>query len=161
MKNYLIAGLIAAVGFSAPVIPQMILQLLDNILIRILVVAALLFSITQGSMVGIATLITIGLLYMERNRQKVNGARVKFERIQEASDPAQMTVEEEGVPQNTVPVQEFEEADGRNTTYLPGPRTGSDEFHRVFLSEDLDDKRILPTVPIGNKSAPLFSNLLH
>jgi hypothetical protein len=160
MKNYLIAGLIAAVGFSAPVIPQMILQLLDNILIRILVAAALLFSITQGSMIGIATLIAIGLLYMERNRQKVNGARDKFERIQEASDPAQMTVEEEAVPQNTVPVREFEEADGRNTTYLPGPRTGSDEFHRIFLSEELNDKRALPTVPIGNKSASLFTNYL-
>ena len=54
MKDYLTAGLIAAVGFAAPVIPHIALQLLDNILIRILVVAALLFSITKGPMIGIA-----------------------------------------------------------------------------------------------------------
>jgi hypothetical protein len=160
-KEYLIAGLIAFVGFAAPVIPSVLTQLLDNILIRILIVAAALYAITKGPMIGIATVIAISLLYMERNRQKVNGARQKFEKIQEATDPAQMTVEDEGIPQNTVPVREFEEPDAVNSTYLPGPRTGSDEFNRVFLSEDLNDKRILPTVPIGNKSAPLFANYLH
>ena len=160
-KEYLIAGLIAFVGFAAPIIPSLFMQLLDNILIRIVVVLLATYAITQGPMIGIATIIAIGLLYMERNRQKVNGARRKFEQIQEASDPAQMTVEEEGVPQNTVPVRAFEEPDAINSTYLPGSRTGSDEFNRVFLSEDLTDKRILPTVPIGNKSAPLFKDYLH
>lgn len=160
-KEYLIAGLIAGIGFAAPVIPSIFMQLLDNILIRIVIVLAVLYAITQGPMIGIATLIAIGLLYMERSRLKVNGARRKFEQIQEASDPPQMTVEEEGVPQNTVPVREFEEPDAINSTYLPGPRTGSDEFNRIYLSEELDDKRILPTVPIGNKSAPLFKDYLH
>jgi len=159
-RDYLIAGGIAAIGFASPVIPAVVLLLLDNIVIRVLVVAALLYSITQGPLIGLATLVTIGLLFIERNRHKVLNAKFKFERIMEASDSPQMTVEQEGVPQNTVKVREFDEADGREAIFLPGKNTGNDEFNRVPWSEELNDKRALKTVPIGNKSAYLFKDFL-
>jgi hypothetical protein len=159
-KDYLIAGGIAAIGFASPVIPAMVLLLLDNIVVRLLVVTALLYSITQGPLIGLATLVTIGLLFIERNRHKVLNAKFKFEKIMEASDSPQMTVEQEGVPQNTVKVREFDEADGREAIFLPGKNTGNDEFNRVPWSEELNDKRALKTVPIGNKSAPLFKDFM-
>ena len=159
-RDYLIAGGIAAIGFASPVIPTIALLLLDNIVVRVLVVAALLYSITQGPLIGLATLVTIGLLFIERNRHKVSLAKTKFERIMEASDSPQMTVEQEGVPQNTVKVREFDEADGREAIFLPGKNTGNDEFHRVPWSEELNDKRALKTVPIGNKSAYLFKDFM-
>jgi hypothetical protein len=159
-RDYLIAGGIAAIGFASPVIPAVVLLLLDNIVVRVLVVAALLYSITQGPLIGLATLVTIGLLFIERNRHKVLNAKFKFERIMEASDSPQMTVEQEGVPQNTVKVREFDEADGREAIFLPGKNTGNDEFNRVPWSEELNDKRALKTVPIGNKSAYLFKDFL-
>jgi len=159
-KDYLIAGGIAAIGFASPVIPAMVLLLLDNIVVRLLVVTALLYSITQGPLIGLATLVTIGLLFIERNRHKVLNAKFKFEKIMEASDSPQMTVEQEGVPQNTVKVREFDEADGREAIFLPGKNTGNDEFNRVPWSEELNDKRALKTVPIGNKSAYLFKDFM-
>jgi hypothetical protein len=159
-RDYLIAGGIAAIGFASPVIPVVVLLLLDNIVVRVLVVAALLYSITQGPLIGLATLVTIGLLFIERNRHKVLNAKFKFEQIMEASDSPQMTVEQEGVPQNTVKVREFDEADGREAIFLPGKNTGNDEFNRVPWSEELNDKRALKTVPIGNKSAYLFKDFL-
>jgi len=159
-RDYLIAGGIAAIGFASPVIPTMALLLLDNIVVRVLVVAVLLYSITQGPLIGLATLVAIGLLFIERNRHKVSLARNKFEQIMEASDSPQMTVEQEGVPQNTVKVREFDEADGREAIFLPGKNTGNDEFNRVPWSEELNDKRALKTVPIGNKSAYLFKDFL-
>ena len=166
-RDYLIAGGIAAIGFASPVIPTMILLLLDNIVVRVLVVATLLYGITQGPLIGLATLVTIGLLFIERNRHKVSLAKTKFERIMEASDngtakqsQTQMTVEQEGVPQNTVKVREFDEADGREAIFLPGKNTGNDEFNRVPWSEELNDKRALKTVPIGNKSAYLFKDFM-
>jgi hypothetical protein len=138
----------------------MALLLLDNIVVRVLVVIALLYSITQGPLIGLATLVTVGLLFIERNRHKVFLAKTKFERIMEASDSPQMTVEQEGVPQNTVKVREFDEADGREAIFLPGKNTGNDEFNRVPWSEELNDKRALKTVPIGNKSAYLFKDFM-
>ena len=159
-RDYLIAGGIAAIGFASPVIPAMVLLLLDNIVVRLLVIVALLYSITQGPLIGLATLVTIGLLFIERNRHKVLNAKFKFEKIMEASDSPQMTVEQEGVPQNTVKVREFDEADGREAIFLPGKNTGNDEFNRVPWSEELNDKRALKTVPIGNKSAYLFKDFM-
>lgn len=159
-RDYLIAGGIAAIGFASPVIPAMVLLLLDNIVVRVLVVAVLLYSITQGPLIGLATLVAIGLLFIERNRHKVLNAKFKFEQIMEASDSPQMTVEQEGVPQNTVKVREFDEADGREAIFLPGKNTGNDEFQRVPWSEELNDKRVLQTVPIGNKSAYLFKDFM-
>ena len=159
-RDYLIAGGIAAIGFASPVIPVMVLLLLDNIVVRLLVITALLYSITQGPLIGLATLVTIGLLFIERNRHKVLNAKFKFEKIMEASDSPQMTVEQEGVPQNTVKVREFDEADGREAIFLPGKNTGNDEFNRVPWSEELNDKRALKTVPIGNKSAYLFKDFM-
>jgi hypothetical protein len=159
-RDYLIAGGIAAIGFASPVIPAMVLLLLDNIVVRVLVVAVILYSITQGPLIGLATLVAIGLLFIERNRHKVLNAKFKFEQIMEASDSPQMTVEQEGVPQNTVKVREFDEADGREAIFLPGKNTGNDEFQRVPWSEELNDKRVLQTVPIGNKSAYLFKDFM-
>lgn len=159
-RDYLIAGGIAAIGFASPVIPTMALLLLDNIIVRVLVVLALLYAVSEGPLIGLATLVTVGLLFIERNRHKVSLARNKFERIMEASDSPQMTVEQEGIPQNTVKVREFDEADGREAIFLPGKNTGNDEFHRVPWSEELNDKRVLKTVPIGNKSAYLFKDFM-
>lgn len=159
-RDYLIAGGIAAIGFASPVIPTMALLLLDNIVVRVLVVFALLYAVSEGPLIGLATLVTVGLLFIERNRHKVALARNKFERIMEASDSPQMTVEQEGVPQNTVKVREFDEADGREAIFLPGKNTGNDEFNRVPWAEELNDKRVLKTVPIGNKSAPLFKDFM-
>jgi hypothetical protein len=159
-RDYLIAGGIAAIGFASPVIPTMALLLLDNIVVRVLVVLALLYAVSEGPLIGLATLVTIGLLFIERNRHKVLNAKFKFEQIMEASDSPQMTVEQEGVPQNTVKVREFDEADGREAIFLPGKNTGNDEFNRVPWSEELNDKRALKTVPIGNKSAYLFKDFM-
>jgi hypothetical protein len=138
----------------------MALLLLDNIVVRVLVVLALLYAVSEGPLIGLATLVTIGLLFIERNRHKVLNAKFKFEQIMEASDSPQMTVEQEGVPQNTVKVREFDEADGREAIFLPGKNTGNDEFNRVPWSEELNDKRALKTVPIGNKSAYLFKDFM-
>ena len=159
-RDYLIAGGIAAIGFASPVIPTMALLLLDNIVVRVLVVVALLYAVSEGPLIGLATLVTVGLLFIERNRHKVLNAKFKFEQIMEASDSPQMTVEQEGVPQNTVKVREFDEADGREAIFLPGKNTGNDEFNRVPWSEELNDKRALKTVPIGNKSAYLFKDFM-
>jgi hypothetical protein len=100
------------------------------------------------------------MLYMERNRSKVAEARDKFNRLQQASDPKQMTVEQESKPQDTVPVREFREAEDRESLYLPSRQTGNNEFQELDPEYSLNDKRALPTIPIGNKSAPLFKDYM-
>jgi hypothetical protein len=148
------------ITFAAPAIPGPVLQLLDNVFVSLVLVLGLLFAITVSPLLGIMALMAVAMLYMERNRIKVAKARTKFNEIQEASDPAQMTVEEEGVPQDTVAVQEFATAKPSESIYLPGPKVGDDDFDAVAGAPDLNQKKVLPTVPLGEKSAPLFKDYL-
>jgi hypothetical protein len=156
---YSLIGLLV-VTFAAPVLPRPILQLLDNIIVNIVLILGVLFAITQGPVVGIMGLMAVAMLYMERNRTKVSAARTKFNEIQEASDPAEMTVEQEGESQETVPVREFRKARESESIYLPGPKVGDDDFDAVLGAPDLNHKTPLPTVPLGEKSAYLFKDYL-
>jgi len=154
----LIALLIVA--FASPVIPASVLRLLDNIVVNIVIVVGLLFAITQGPLIGIIAMMAIAMLYMERNRTKVAAARFKFNEIQEASDPAQMTVEQEGQPQETVAVREFKQAGPSEAIYLPGKNVGDDDFEAVLDSPNLNHKKVLKPVPNGAASAPDYRNYL-
>jgi hypothetical protein len=156
---YSLIGLLI-VTFAAPVLPSPILQLLDNIIVDIVLVLLVLFAVTQGPLLGIMALMAIAMLYMERNRIKILAARTKFNEIQEATDPAEMTVEQEGVPQETVEVREFRRARASETIYLPGPKVGDDDFDAVLGAPDLNQKKVLPTVPLGEKSAYLFKDFM-
>ena len=147
-------------SFAAPALPRPILQLLDNIIVNIVLILGVLFAVTQGPLLGIMALMVVAMLYMERNRAKINAARTKFNEIQEASDPAQMTVEQEGESQQTVAVREFRRARESESIYLPGPKVGDDDFDAVLGAPDLNHKTPLPTVPLGEKSAYLFKNYL-
>jgi hypothetical protein len=160
-NEYVPVGVLVIAAFATPIVPWTILKLLDYMLVNVFVVVALLIAISYGPATGIMALILAAMLYMERNRQKVVYARMKFTKIMEAKKDNQATVEEEGKPQETVPVVEFDEPEDDNMIYLPGKGTGSDKFQRVPFSENLNDKEPLPTVPIGAKSAPIFKDYLH
>jgi hypothetical protein len=160
-NEYVPVGVLVIAAFATPIVPWTILKLLDYMLVNVFVVVALLMAISYGPATGIMALILAAMLYMERNRQKVVYARMKFTKIMEAKKDNQATVEEEGKPQETVPVVEFDEPEDDNMIYLPGKGTGSDKFQRVPFSENLNDKEPLPTVPIGAKSAPIFKDYLH
>jgi hypothetical protein len=160
-NEYVPVGALILVAFATPIVPWTILKLLDYMIVNVVVVVALLMAISHGPATGIMALILAAMLYMERNRQKVAYARMKFTKIMEAKKDNQATVEEEAKPQETVPVVEFDQPEDDDMIYLPGKNTGSNKFHRVPFSENLNDKEPLPTVPIGAKSAPIFKDYLH
>lgn len=147
-------GVLALVVLLSPVAPTAALLALDNLFVKIALVAAFLWATTQGALMGVLALVAIGSLYMERNRRKVNLARKVFADLPQASDPPQATVEEEAEPQDTVPVVAFDEPSGDVATYLPKAGMGSNEFAPV--APTLNEKDPLPTVPLGAKSAGLF-----
>ena len=152
-----VAGL-ATIILAAPFLPRPVFALLDMIVVRILIVAGLVAAMFHGYATGLLTLAAIAVLYMERNKRKVDRARKRFESIKLSEAPiSQATVEEEAKPQETVPVQEFDIPEDKEFNYLPQRKMGSDEFERVPFSEELNDKTPLRTVPIGAKSASIFT----
>jgi hypothetical protein len=157
-NEYVIGTALVLVAVLAPLSPWALLSLLDNLLVRVVLLVGLVAAVYHGYATGLLALVVIGLLYMERNRRKVNQARQRFDNLTaEDLKKPQATVEEEAIPQDTVPVVEFDTPQDVEFGYLPQKKMGSDAFERVPFSENLDQKSPLPTVPIGAKSADIFN----
>ena len=160
-NEYVIGTALVLVAVLTPLSPWALLSLLDNLLVRAVLLVGLVAAVYHGYATGLLALMVIGLLYMERNRRKVDQARKRFDNLTaEDVKRSQATVEEEGTPQDNVPVVEFDTPQDVEFGYLPPKKMGSDAFERVPFSEDLDDKGPLPTVPIGAISAPLFNKFV-
>jgi hypothetical protein len=98
-------------------VPTNILLVLDHIVVRVAIVLLLLYLINIGPTIGIFGLVAIGVLYLERNRRKISVANSKFDQMEAKERPA--TVEEEAIPQKTVPVHEFDTPIPTESDFIP------------------------------------------
>lgn len=132
-------------------LPTKLLLLLDNIVIRILIVLLLLYLINLGPTAGILGLMAIAVMYLERNKRKVLVAAKKLDSMDWGeSRPA--TVEEESKPQTTVPVNKFDTPEDEEFDYMPHDTCDSDNFEPVAPS--INEKAVLSTIYPLNKSGP-------
>lgn len=132
-------------------LPTSILLLLDNFIIRIAIVLALLYLISLGPTAGILGLMAVSVIYLERNRRKVKQAAEKID-LMDFNRPEQGTVEEEAQPQKTVPVNEFDNPQAEETDYLPHETCKSGDFEPV--APTINEKAVLSTIYPLNKSGP-------
>jgi len=127
---------------SAPFLPTSLLLLLDNIVVRIAVVLLLLFMMNQGPTVGLFCFMAIALLFLERNRRKVETALHKLDAMEPPRMP-QATIEEASRPQQTVPVQEFDVPEQDEMSFLP-QEDALAEFEAVAPS--MNQKAVLSSI---------------
>lgn len=139
-----------------PLLPSSLLAVLDLIFIRIFVVFALLWAITKGPRVGLFAFVLIAVLYLERNRRKMDYARDRFTKIVEADTLPQMSVEEEGQGQTTVNVRDFDTPEDRTFYYIPNPSCATNSNTFTPPSETLNEKVVFPSIPQGAKAGPVF-----
>jgi hypothetical protein len=132
-------------------LPTDLLLLLDNIIIRIFIVLVLLYLISIGPTAGILALMTVAVMYLERNRRKVVVAAKKID-LMDFNRPEQATVEEASKPQTTVPVNEFDKPDENEFDYMPHEICKSDTFEPV--APTINEKAVLSTIYPLNKRGP-------
>jgi len=132
-------------------LPTGLLLLLDNFLIRILVVLLLLYLITLGPTAGVLGLMAIAVMYLERNRRKVVVAAKKLD-LMDWQKPEYATVEEAAKPQTTVPVNEFDKKTDEESYYIPDKTCDITDFEPVGPS--INEKTVLSTIyPLSGQSA--------
>ncbi len=132
-------------------LPTGVLMVLDNIVVRVAIVALLLYLISQGPTAGIFGLLAISIMFLERNRRKVVVAAKKID-LMDFDLPEQATVEEEGRSQTTVPVNEFDTPEDTETDFLPHETCDSGDFEPV--APTINQKAVLSTIYPLNKSGP-------
>lgn len=145
-------------------LPTGLLLLLDNFVVRILIVIGLLYLISIGPTAGIFGLMAVATMYLERNRRKITVAAKKLDKM-DWEQPAQATVEEASKPQTTVPVNEFDKPVEEESFYIPSDTCESDNFEPI--APTINEKAVLSTVyPLskdgpeaGDAAADLFEKL--
>jgi hypothetical protein len=147
--NYF-AALIVIILFSQ-FLPTGLLLLLDNFVIRIAIVIALLYLITLGPTAGIFGLMAVAIMYLERNKRKVSVAAKKLDAM-DWERPTHATVEEAAKPQTTVPVNEFDKPVEEESYYIPSESCDTDNFEPV--APTINEKAVLATVYPLTKGAP-------
>lgn len=130
---------------SAPFLPTRPLLLLDNLILRILFAVLLLYFISVGPMVGIFGFVTLAILYMERNRRKIQVGLKKWDEL-DVNQSKLATVEEAHAPQITVRVVPFDRPDLSEKEY--GPQD----------DEPLDITVFEPVAPSQNEKVVLSSS---
>lgn len=132
-------------------LPTELLLLLDNIVVRIGIVLALLYLITLGPTAGIFGLMAIAIMYLERNKRKVVVAAKKLDEM-DWDRPKQATVEEASKPQTTVPVNEFDKPNEEESDFFPDETCDSGNFEPV--APTINEKAVLATIYPLNKTGP-------
>ena len=148
----------AGVALIAPALPTKVLMLLDNIIFRLVAILLILYSISLGPQVGLMALLVVGLLYLERNRRKIQIAAAHINLMDNNDGVApQATVKQAAKAQTTVPVRKFDEPEDLSLHFLPSDHMGSDEFQPVS-GESLNDKIALDSAPLGEHAAAMFES---
>jgi hypothetical protein len=135
-----------------PFIPSGVLLVLDNLIVRVVIVIGLLFLISIGPTAGIIGLMAIAVMYLERNRHKVVVAAKKLDDMDFINQPKQATVEEASKPQTTVPVNEFDKPAKTEADFFSHEGCDSGDFEAV--APTINEKEVLSTVYPLHKTGP-------
>lgn len=144
LTYYVIFGSIVLI---APMLSTDLLLLLDHIIVRILLITVLFYLVKYDKMIGVFGLLAIAILYIERNRRKVDRALKKLDEMDAESTSKPALVDEGLAPQQTVPVRSFDQPDDEEFDFLP--------------KEDFNDLNFDPVAPSMNYKSTLASVYPH
>ncbi len=136
---------LTALVLLAPFLPSGLLILLDNLFVRLAMIAVLLYCIHVGPTVAIFGLVAIASLYLERNRRKVGLALEKLDAMEVPHAP-QATVKEASTPQKTVPVREFDIPAPTESVYVPEDNGSDQDSNFEPVAPSINQKAVLSTI---------------
>lgn len=136
----------------APFLPTRPLLILDWLVVRILAVLLLLYAVSLGPIIAVFGFMALAILYMERNRRKIQNGLQKWDAMDTANTKL-ATVEEAHRAQTTVRVAPFDIPDEAETDYAPQEEPMDiSVFEPVAPSQN--EKVVLSTsYPVGHQSS--------
>jgi len=137
-EKVLLVGLVATF-FIIPFLPSQLLMLTDLILVRFILLAALLAAVGTSPLVGIVALAVVGLLFIERNKAKMNYMKM----VMSQSTPDSPAIAGIQSPETAPEQPEFNAPVQKSVPFFPGEESGENIFHPV--SETINEKQVLPT----------------
>ncbi len=125
--------------FIVPYLPRSILILTDMFLVRLALLAVLISSAYVSPIVAIATFVLIALLFIERNRVKMN----HMEKLMSQSYPDSEAMASIQTPATAPEQPSFEVPEVDSHPFMPQEDSGDNSFEPV--AESINGKEPLPT----------------
>jgi hypothetical protein len=125
--------------FLIPYLPRGLLLLVDTIIVRIILLAILISSAYVSPLNAIATFIVIALLFIERNKVKMQ----HLQEIMSQSTPDSPAIQDIQTPETAPEQPEFQSASIESHPFMPQDDSGDNSFYPV--AETLNQKQPLPT----------------
>ena len=141
--------------FLIPLLPKSLLELTDNILVRIVLLLAVLASSLAGPYVLLLTFIVVLAIFGIRNHMKIN--EIIPDTIQKLAELNTQDIEPLVVVDQ--PMEQILSQNKPNTIsydYSPQNNTGDDTFTPV--DDTINEKVVLPTLNPDGKGGNLFPN---
>jgi hypothetical protein len=141
--------------FLIPYLPRGLLLLVDTIIVRILLLAILISSAYVSPLNAIATFIVIALLFIERNKVKMQ----QLQEIMSQSTPDSPAIQEIQTPETAPEQPEFQSASIESHPFMPQDDSGDNSFYPV--AETLNQKQPLPTEASNDGSQKAIEQLFE
>lgn len=154
----LFVGLILVI-VSAPFLPTPLLLLLDGLIVRTLSAVFLLYMVSMGPLPAVFGFVALALLYMERNRRKVEKGLTKWNALDAESRPL-ASVKEAHAAQTTVHVAPFDTPRETETEYSPLEEEPMDISVFEPVAPSLNEKAVLASsYPVSHQAATSTTSL--
>jgi hypothetical protein len=132
--------------FLLPYIPREIIVMTDMLAVRIVLLAVLIYSAYVSPLIAITTFIVIALVFVERNKVKMN----RLQAAMSQSTPESPAIAEIQTPETAPAQPAFLQPEVDSHPFMPQDDSGSDSFSPV--AESMNEKQPLPTEPSNDGS---------
>lgn len=142
-------------GFSAiPFVPHESFMILDNAMIRIILLLIMVYSLRYGPIIGVASFMLVAALLLERNYRILSYSGLYMRMKRRGAAPRDGP--ERDMPESPAIYYVDDEVPSESDMqYGPQDETGVNDFEPVAPSEN--KKVVLPAVPLGSVGAALFN----
>ena len=139
MKTNILIVTLLICFFAIPFLPWQLLMLTDLVLVRLILLVSFLAAVQISPITGILSLAIIALLFIERNKRKMNYVRSLMSQSSPNS-PAIQSIQDSPFAPEQPP---FDTPVEKNIPFSPQEDSGDNHFNPV--AESLNQKKVLPT----------------
>lgn len=141
--------------FLIPYLPRSVLVLTDLLVVRLVLLAGLLYLAYVSPIVAIAGFAVLALLYIERNKARM----LTLQQAMQQSTMDSEAIQNISTPETAPEQPAFETPETASHPYMPQQDSGDNSFHAVAPSQD--EKQPLPTEGSNDGSAKAIHQLFE
>lgn len=144
-KNLTALLILSATFVLIPFLPYTVTTWADNMIVRLILLVGFAAAVYVNPLIGLLVLMNIGILFIARNKAKIDILRAETS-IADSNSEAIQSIQ---TPPTAPPMPEYDEAGAQTYDYAPQEDSGDNSFEPVAESINM---KVAPEPAISNSS---------